>query len=104
MNVLEMEVSVYSNKEQLQATKIINFKIYISILFVLSILDMFCFFQASLLDLKEHASSLASSGLKKDSRLKTLEIALEQKKEECLKMESQLKKVKENFSTFLTLL
>nr|XP_025046735.1 ELKS/Rab6-interacting/CAST family member 1 isoform X9 [Pelodiscus sinensis] len=48
--------------------------------------------EATLLDLKEHASSLASSGLKKDSRLKTLEIALEQKKEECLKMETQLKK------------
>ncbi|KAM6425334.1 ELKS/Rab6-interacting/CAST family member 1 isoform 1-T1 [Rhynochetos jubatus] len=48
--------------------------------------------ESSLLDLKEHASSLASSGLKKDSRLKTLEIALEQKKEECLKMETQLKK------------
>ncbi|XP_070350877.1 ELKS/Rab6-interacting/CAST family member 1 isoform X8 [Equus asinus] len=51
--------------------------------------------EASLLDLKEHASSLASSGLKKDSRLKTLEIALEQKKEECLKMELQLKKAHE---------
>ncbi|XP_053518606.1 ELKS/Rab6-interacting/CAST family member 1 isoform X2 [Artibeus jamaicensis] len=51
--------------------------------------------EASLLDLKEHASSLASSGLKKDSRLKTLEIAFEQKKEECLKMESQLKKAYE---------
>lgn len=51
--------------------------------------------EASVLDLKEHASSLASSGLKKDSRLKTLEIALEQKKEECLKMESQLKKAHE---------
>ncbi|XP_074862166.1 ELKS/Rab6-interacting/CAST family member 1 isoform X5 [Carettochelys insculpta] len=48
--------------------------------------------ETSLLDLKEHASSLASSGLKKDARLKTLEIALEQKKEECLKMENQLKK------------
>ncbi|XP_054024161.1 ELKS/Rab6-interacting/CAST family member 1 isoform X13 [Dryobates pubescens] len=48
--------------------------------------------ETSLLDLKEHASTLASSGLKKDSRLKTLEIALEQKKEECLKMETQLKK------------
>ncbi|XP_029455772.1 ELKS/Rab6-interacting/CAST family member 1 isoform X6 [Rhinatrema bivittatum] len=48
--------------------------------------------EASLLDLKEHASSLASSGLKKDSRLKTLEIALEQRKEECLKLETQLKK------------
>lgn len=49
--------------------------------------------QASLLDLKEHASSLASSGLKKDSKLKSLEIALEQKREECTKLESQLKKV-----------
>nr|XP_021330885.1 ELKS/Rab6-interacting/CAST family member 1 isoform X2 [Danio rerio] len=48
--------------------------------------------EASLLDLKEHASSLASSGLKKDSKLKSLEIALEQKKEECIKLESQLKK------------
>ncbi|XP_059773688.1 LOW QUALITY PROTEIN: ELKS/Rab6-interacting/CAST family member 1-like [Balaenoptera ricei] len=51
--------------------------------------------EASLLDLKEHASSLASAGLKKDSRLETLEIALEQKKEECLKMDSQLKKAHE---------
>uniref|UniRef100_A0A672SK46 ELKS/RAB6-interacting/CAST family member 1 n=1 Tax=Sinocyclocheilus grahami TaxID=75366 RepID=A0A672SK46_SINGR len=48
--------------------------------------------EASLLDLKEHASSLASSGLKKDSKLKSLEIALEQKREECTKFESQLKK------------
>ncbi|XP_051974997.1 ELKS/Rab6-interacting/CAST family member 1 [Xyrauchen texanus] len=48
--------------------------------------------EGSLLDLKEHASSLASSGLKKDSKLKSLEIALEQKKEECTKLESQLKK------------
>ncbi|XP_030587575.1 ELKS/Rab6-interacting/CAST family member 1 isoform X2 [Archocentrus centrarchus] len=48
--------------------------------------------ETSLLDLKEHASSLASSGLKKDSKLKSLEIALEQKKEECLKLENQLKR------------
>ncbi|XP_075458499.1 ELKS/Rab6-interacting/CAST family member 1 isoform X11 [Ascaphus truei] len=48
--------------------------------------------EASLLDLKEHASTLASSGLKKDSRLKTLEIALEQRKEECVKLDSQLRK------------
>ncbi|KAG1952631.1 ELKS/Rab6-interacting/CAST family member 1 isoform X6 [Pimephales promelas] len=48
--------------------------------------------EASVLDLKEHASSLASSGLKKDSKLKSLEIALEQKKEECTKLENQLKK------------
>lgn len=49
--------------------------------------------QSSLIDLKEHASSLASSGLKKDSKLKTLEIAIEQKKEECTKLETQLQKV-----------
>ncbi|XP_062277050.1 ELKS/Rab6-interacting/CAST family member 1-like isoform X2 [Scomber scombrus] len=48
--------------------------------------------ETSLLDLKEHASSLASSGLKKDSKLKSLDIALEQKKEECLKLENQLKR------------
>ncbi|XP_043092181.1 ELKS/Rab6-interacting/CAST family member 1 isoform X1 [Puntigrus tetrazona] len=54
--------------------------------------------EASLLDLKEHASSLASSGLKKDSKLKTLEIALEQKREECTKFESQLKKRSELMS------
>uniref|UniRef100_A0A8C6TLT9 ELKS/RAB6-interacting/CAST family member 1a n=1 Tax=Neogobius melanostomus TaxID=47308 RepID=A0A8C6TLT9_9GOBI len=48
--------------------------------------------ETSLLDLKEHASSLASSGLKKDSKLKTLEISLGQKREECLKLESQLKR------------
>lgn len=53
-----------------------------------------CFVQTSLLDLKEHASSLASSGLKKDSKLKSLEIALEQKKEECLKLENQVKRVR----------
>ncbi|XP_057179904.1 ELKS/Rab6-interacting/CAST family member 1 isoform X3 [Triplophysa rosa] len=54
--------------------------------------------EASLLDLKEHASSLASSGLKKDSKLKSLEIALEQKREECTKFESQLKKLSELMS------
>ncbi|KAM8861497.1 ELKS/Rab6-interacting/CAST family member 1a isoform 2-T3 [Synchiropus picturatus] len=48
--------------------------------------------ETSLLDLKEHASSLASSGLKKDSKLKSLEITLDQKKEECLKLENQLKR------------
>ncbi|XP_030585367.1 LOW QUALITY PROTEIN: ERC protein 2-like [Archocentrus centrarchus] len=47
---------------------------------------------SSLIDLKEHASSLASSGLKKDSKLKSLEIAIEQKKEECSKLETQLQK------------
>lgn len=50
-------------------------------------------FQTSVLDLKEKASSLASSTLKKDSRLKSLEIGLEQKREECVKLEKQLKKV-----------
>ncbi|XP_054656078.1 ELKS/Rab6-interacting/CAST family member 1-like isoform X6 [Dunckerocampus dactyliophorus] len=48
--------------------------------------------EACVLDLKEKASSLASSALKKDSRLKSLEIGLEQKKEECVKLENQLKK------------
>uniref|UniRef100_A0A3B5MUC2 ELKS/RAB6-interacting/CAST family member 1a n=1 Tax=Xiphophorus couchianus TaxID=32473 RepID=A0A3B5MUC2_9TELE len=48
--------------------------------------------ETSLLDLKEHASSLASSGLKKDTKLKSLEITLEQKKEECLKLENHLKR------------
>ncbi|XP_076877730.1 ELKS/Rab6-interacting/CAST family member 1a isoform X2 [Brachyhypopomus gauderio] len=50
--------------------------------------------ETSLLDLKEHASSLASSGLKKDSKLKTMEIALEQRREECSKLENQLKRAK----------
>lgn len=50
-------------------------------------------FQTSVLDLKEKASSLASAALKKDNRLKTLEISLEQKREECVKLESKLKKV-----------
>ncbi|XP_029969553.1 ELKS/Rab6-interacting/CAST family member 1-like isoform X2 [Salarias fasciatus] len=48
--------------------------------------------ETSVLDLKEKASSLASSSLKKDSRLKSLEIVMEQKKEECSKLENQLKK------------
>uniref|UniRef100_A0A4W6DQ44 ELKS/RAB6-interacting/CAST family member 2 n=1 Tax=Lates calcarifer TaxID=8187 RepID=A0A4W6DQ44_LATCA len=51
--------------------------------------------ESSLIDLKEHASSLASSGLKKDSKLKSLEIAIEQKKEECSKLETQLQKVEQ---------
>ncbi|TNN53138.1 ELKS/Rab6-interacting/CAST family member 1 [Liparis tanakae] len=50
------------------------------------------FLDTSVLDLKEKASSLASSTLKKDSRLKSLEIGLDQKKEECVKLENQLKK------------
>uniref|UniRef100_A0A3B3RNM6 ELKS/RAB6-interacting/CAST family member 2 n=1 Tax=Paramormyrops kingsleyae TaxID=1676925 RepID=A0A3B3RNM6_9TELE len=51
--------------------------------------------ETSLIDLKEHASSLASASLKKDSRLKSLEIAIEQKKEECSKLETQLQKALE---------
>uniref|UniRef100_A0A8C5R9L4 ELKS/RAB6-interacting/CAST family member 2 n=1 Tax=Leptobrachium leishanense TaxID=445787 RepID=A0A8C5R9L4_9ANUR len=51
--------------------------------------------ESSLIDLKEHASSLASSGMKRDSKLKSLEIAIEQKKEECNKLEAQLKKANE---------
>uniref|UniRef100_A0A673ZY13 ELKS/RAB6-interacting/CAST family member 2 n=1 Tax=Salmo trutta TaxID=8032 RepID=A0A673ZY13_SALTR len=49
--------------------------------------------ESSLIDLKEHASSLASSSLKKESKLKSLEMAIEQKKEECSKLETQLQKV-----------
>ncbi|XP_073430248.1 ERC protein 2 isoform X6 [Dendrobates tinctorius] len=48
--------------------------------------------ETSLIDMKEHASTLASSGLKRDSKLKSLEMAIEQKKEECSKLEAQLKK------------
>uniref|UniRef100_UPI00358F4406 ELKS/Rab6-interacting/CAST family member 1-like isoform X2 n=1 Tax=Myxine glutinosa TaxID=7769 RepID=UPI00358F4406 len=51
--------------------------------------------ESSLLDIKEHASSLASSGLKKDSKLKTMEITLEHKTEECSKLESHLRKSQE---------
>uniref|UniRef100_A0A3B4DDE4 ELKS/RAB6-interacting/CAST family member 2 n=1 Tax=Pygocentrus nattereri TaxID=42514 RepID=A0A3B4DDE4_PYGNA len=56
--------------------------------------------ESSLIDLKEHASSLASSGLKKDSKLKSLEIAIEQKKEECSKLETQLQKVSPAHSAY----
>lgn len=59
---------------------------------MLLLLCVCLFVQTSLLDLKEHASSLASSGLKKDSKLKSMEIAWEQKREECLKVENQLKR------------
>lgn len=62
---------------------------------VIFFLLAFSSFQSSLIDLKEHASSLASAGLKRDSKLKSLEIAIEQKKEECSKLEAQLKKVSE---------
>ena len=39
---------------------------------------------------------MASSAVKRDNRLKTLEISFDQKKEECVKLENQLKKVKHN--------
>ncbi|XP_030640373.1 ERC protein 2 [Chanos chanos] len=52
--------------------------------------------ESSLIDLKERASSLASSGLKMDSRLKSLETAIEQKTEECSKLEAQLQKALES--------
>uniref|UniRef100_A0A8C9VSF3 ELKS/RAB6-interacting/CAST family member 2 n=1 Tax=Scleropages formosus TaxID=113540 RepID=A0A8C9VSF3_SCLFO len=58
--------------------------------------------ESSLIDLKEHASSLASSGLKKDSKLKSLEIAIEQKKEECSKLETQLQKQAEHFFSHMS--
>uniref|UniRef100_A0A8C5A4W9 ELKS/RAB6-interacting/CAST family member 2 n=1 Tax=Gadus morhua TaxID=8049 RepID=A0A8C5A4W9_GADMO len=51
--------------------------------------------ESNLIDLKDHASSLATSSLKKDSKLKTLEMAIEQKKEECSKLETQLQKAHE---------
>ncbi|OCT57782.1 hypothetical protein XELAEV_18003037mg [Xenopus laevis] len=51
--------------------------------------------ETSLIDLKEHASTLSSSGVKRDSKLKSLEIAIEQKREECSKLEAQLKKAHE---------
>lgn len=64
---------------------------------------MFFCFQSSLIDLKEHASTLASAGLKRDSKLKSLEIAIEQKKEECSKLEAQLKKVSEAAEKYIIL-
>ncbi|XP_041446891.1 ERC protein 2-like isoform X3 [Xenopus laevis] len=48
--------------------------------------------ETSLIDLKEHASTLASSGVKRDSKMKSLEMAIEQKREECNKLEAQLQK------------
>lgn len=67
---------------------------YYQVKLLSNILVLLYSLQSSLLDLKEHASTLASSGLKKDSRLKSLEIALEQRKEECLKLENQMRKVR----------
>ncbi|XP_071501947.1 ELKS/Rab6-interacting/CAST family member 1-like [Diadema antillarum] len=48
--------------------------------------------EASFMDLKEHASTLASGALKKDSRITTLEIQLAQKTEELNQVETELKK------------
>ncbi|XP_069759621.1 ELKS/Rab6-interacting/CAST family member 1-like isoform X2 [Narcine bancroftii] len=52
--------------------------------------------EAVLLDLKEHAASLTSSGLKKDSKLKALEMTLEQKMEEYTRLQEQLRKSHED--------
>ncbi|KAJ3612218.1 hypothetical protein NHX12_020494, partial [Muraenolepis orangiensis] len=41
---------------------------------------------------EEKASSLASGALKRDGRLKSLEVTLEQKRDDCLKLEGQLKR------------
>ncbi|XP_071815603.1 ELKS/Rab6-interacting/CAST family member 1-like isoform X1 [Apostichopus japonicus] len=51
--------------------------------------------ESGLLDLKEHASQLASAGLKKDSKITTLEINLAQTKEELCQAEEELKKWKD---------
>ncbi|KAI4900890.1 hypothetical protein NFI96_016089, partial [Prochilodus magdalenae] len=51
--------------------------------------------ESSLLELKEQVSSLASSGLQKDSRLRVLESSVEQRVEECSRLESQLQKALE---------
>ncbi|XP_022081370.1 ELKS/Rab6-interacting/CAST family member 1-like isoform X3 [Acanthaster planci] len=52
--------------------------------------------EASLMDLKEHASTLASSSLKKDSKITTLELAVAQKTEETARLESDLRKLRED--------
>ena len=43
--------------------------------------------------MKEKASALASSGLKKDSKIKQLEISVQKKAEEAANLDAQLKKV-----------
>ncbi|KAJ7418736.1 ELKS/Rab6-interacting/CAST family member 1 [Pitangus sulphuratus] len=101
VSILQGDLTEKEVDQQHKSVVIELFVVYICALFEMKktvALQQLSFYKAyltSLLDLKEHASSLASSGLKKDSRLKTLEIALEQKKEECLKMETQLKKAHE---------
>ena len=50
-------------------------------------------FQINLNELKDKASFLASSDLKKDSKIKQLESLLEQKSDEVSRFESQLKTV-----------
>lgn len=50
-------------------------------------------FQINLNELKDKASFLASSDLKKDSKIKQLENLLEQKSDEVSRFESQLKTV-----------
>nr|CAB3243225.1 ELKS/Rab6-interacting/CAST family member 1-like [Phallusia mammillata] len=51
--------------------------------------------ETSLSEVQEHASSLASSSLKKDSKMKQIEISLQQKNEEVGRLTSQLKKASE---------
>uniref|UniRef100_A0A4W4ER01 ELKS/RAB6-interacting/CAST family member 2 n=1 Tax=Electrophorus electricus TaxID=8005 RepID=A0A4W4ER01_ELEEL len=49
--------------------------------------------ESSVLELRERISSLTSSGLQKDTRLRALESSLERRVEECSRLESQLQKV-----------
>ncbi|XP_033115269.1 ELKS/Rab6-interacting/CAST family member 1-like [Anneissia japonica] len=49
--------------------------------------------EASLMNVKEHASSMVSTSLKKDSKITTLEINLAQKTEELIQLESELEKL-----------
>ncbi|KAK1786875.1 hypothetical protein P4O66_017259 [Electrophorus voltai] len=48
--------------------------------------------ESSVLELRERISSLTSSGLQKDTRLRALESSLERRVEECSRLESQLQK------------
>ncbi|XP_071961337.1 ELKS/Rab6-interacting/CAST family member 1-like isoform X6 [Antedon mediterranea] len=48
---------------------------------------------ANLMDMKEHASTMVSTSLKKESKITTLEINLAQKTEELVQLESELEKL-----------
>ncbi|XP_039264390.2 ERC protein 2-like isoform X1 [Styela clava] len=54
--------------------------------------------ETSLSDLKEHASSLASAALKKDSHIKQIEINLQQTTEKLAQVETLLKKAEEDLT------